>query len=330
MTNKINNILLCLLWTIAITLGACFWFNTMFGFNLLLGAHWHHLAYMQAAQNPVKTSFYISLVCFVVILIYGLYVLMRPNLNNKKPRQKVAKTKQEVPTAPKPHPVQTPAPEPKPEPVPVPAPVTNETPAAEHNIPYSNPTQNTATPESEANLTRPPRLNLPIAPPPPPAPTTTNQPPDIPMATAAPQQSATQPADWMRLGEIFTDTGYTVKTAPNINGLQTSLFAIGSNETVWIGAIGIKTNILDAAINVVRQVFTDTLEDIEITVHGFIISAPDAANPTVPSILTFDSPNNLREYMNEHRNPPLPSDDNGNFDAFSSYISTVIDYIEKL
>ncbi len=285
----------------------------MFGFNLLLGAHWHHLAYMQAAQNPVKTSFYTSLICFVIILIYGFYIIMRPNLNTKK-TTKVTQKNKEIPSA-----APTPAPA---------SPTVTATTTPTQSTPYSTPT--TVTPESETHLTRPPRLNLPIAPTPPPAPVTTNQPMDNSTLIPPTKQATEQPTDWLHLGDIFTDTGYTVKNAPNINGLQTSLFAIGTNETVWIGAIGIKTNLLDAAINVVRQVFADTLEDIEITVHGFIISAPDAKNPTIPSILTFDSPNNLREYMEEHRNPPLPSDDNGNFDAFSSYISTVIDYIEKL
>lgn len=338
MTNKINNILLSILWTTAITLGACFWFNTMFGFNLLSGAHWHHLAYMQASQNPVKAIFYISLVCFVIILIYGWYIVIRPNLQTIRRTRKIH-TKQQQPAKSTTPPAPAPAPMPVAESAPIPVtepeqPITEQTTQltpAPVPVPYasSDNTQTNATLESEAHLTRPPRLNLSIQTNHTPA-LNNNQTAVTTPTTFTPTQSEAQPADWMHLGDIFTDAGYTVKNAPNINGLQTSLMAIGTNENVWIGAVGIKTNIFNAALNVVRQVFADTLEDIEITVHGFIISAPDATNPASPDILTFDSPNNLREYMNKHRNPPLPSDDNGNFDAFSSYISTVIDYLEKL
>ena len=326
MTNKINNILLSFLWTIAITLGACFWFNTIFGFNILSGAHWQHLAYMQASQNPVKPAFYISIVCFVLIFLYGLYILIRPGIRtNKTPHKRNNKqtpSTQQTPTAPTP---------PHPEQTPTQPPVQSVETGQTNLLPYSN--APASAPESETHLTRPPRLNLPLRPAPPSAPPASNigsAPTNIDTPSVTAPAPVAQPDDWMHLGEIFESAGFTVKKAPNINGLQTSLFAIGTNETVWVGAIGIKTNILDAALNVLRQVFADTLEDIEITVNGFVISGPDAANPEVPQILTFDTPNALRDYMNEHRNPPLPSDDNGNFDAFSSYISTVIEYIEKL
>ena len=87
---------------------------------------------------------------------------------------------------------------------------------------------------------------------------------------------------------------------------------------------------MQAAIDTINQIFSDTLDDIIINVNGFVISAPDASAPGAPSILTFDTPDALRQYMNEHKNQPLGEDDNGNFDAFSAYISTVIEYIGKI
>ena len=108
------------------------------------------------------------------------------------------------------------------------------------------------------------------------------------------------------------------------------MFAIGTNETLWIGATGVSTTALQNAIDTVNQIFSDTLDDIIINVDGFIISAPDANAPGAPDILTFDNIDALRQYMNEHKNPPLGEDDNENFEAFSAYISTVIDYLGKI
>ena len=78
-----------------------------------------------------------------------------------------------------------------------------------------------------------------------------------------------------------------------------------------------------------RQIFLDTLDDIEININGFIIAAPDAASPSDINILTFDSMGSLRNYMNEHQNPPLSDNDTEDFDAFQEYITTVIKYIEQ-
>ena len=74
----------------------------------------------------------------------------------------------------------------------------------------------------------------------------------------------------------------------------------------------------------------ETLEEIIINISGFVISAPDAASPGAPEILTFDTPGALREYMNNNRNPELDSDEQENFDAYSNYISTVLEYLGKL
>lgn len=75
---RIDNILLCILWLLAITLGTSFWFNTVFGFNIFSTNHWQYLAYLQAAHTPIKTGFYISMVVIVFIAIFGLYLVVRP------------------------------------------------------------------------------------------------------------------------------------------------------------------------------------------------------------------------------------------------------------
>ena len=47
----------------------------------------------------------------------------------------------------------------------------------------------------------------------------------------------------------------------------------------------------------------------------------------ISKILTFATLDDLRAYIAQNPNPPLDPDMQENFDAFSGYISTVIDYI---
>lgn len=290
MRDKLDNFLLAVLWLMASTLGVCFWFNIRFGFNIFSSAHWHHLAYMQASQNPVTPAFYISMVISVIVVIFGLYLLIRPRFRKfKLPVREANKPTQHTqaqPVAPSPTPAQTPMVEPTP------------------------------TPRNEPVLARPPRLNIAIT-------------PQL-HNTPAPQQPAQTPSLVPQMREIFETAGYTVKNNPRIGTVNTELFAIGTNETLWIGATGVSTTALQNAIDTVNQIFSDTLDDIIINVDGFIISAPDANAPGAPDILTFDNIDALRQYMNEHKNPPLGEDDNENFEAFSAYISTVIDYLGKI
>ncbi len=299
MRDKLDNFLLAILWLLASMLGVCFWFNIRFGFNIFSSAHWHHLAYMQAAQNPVSPLFYISMVISVIVVLSGLYLLVRPRLRKFR-----------IPTRN----------------VPTHIPTVAQKPVAQTQHTHTNnpPTPSvapSATPDTTTmapTLTRPPRLNIAITPQlfsaPPPQPT-----------SATPAQN-----DWPEIREIFESAGYTVKGTPRIGATQTAILAIGTGEVLWLGAVGIPTTALQSAIDTINQIFSDTLDDIIINVNGFVISAPDATAPGAPNILTFDTPNALRQYMNEHRNPPLDEDDNGNFDAFSAYISTVIDYIGKI
>ncbi len=315
MKNKLDNILLSILWLSASALVACFWFNIKFGFNIFSAAHWRHLAYMQANQTPVNSMFYVSLIASAVIMITGLYMLIRPNFRRiTLPVRDTKKTHIKQKNV-SPHPQQ------KSQPTVTQSLPTEQNPAPRPQIP-------------ETSLARPPRLNLgtPLlnqtenftAPVPGAIPQT------APVAPTSQQASTPQQTNrWPEIDEIFESTGYTLKKPPKIKGVQTSLFAIGTGETLWIGAVGIETLALRNAIENIQQIFSDTLEDIEINVYGFVVSPRDASEPVAPEILTFDSTDSLRNYMNEHRNTPPDNDEIENFEAFSSYISTVIEYLGK-
>ena len=296
MRDKLDNILLSTLWLVVATLGTCFWFNIRFGFNMFSGAHWRHLAYMQATQAPVQTTFYLSLVLAVLIAIGVLYIL-------NKPRPNISKTESKDLTKQPTQQTQNIIPQP------AMAPETN----TEQPQPTTAPTSPTI---PETMLSRPARLNLP-----------TNTAWKLPSEQT--KSAPTTQQYWPELREIFESADYTTKETPRIGNIKTALLAIGSNETLWIGAVGISTEAMNTAVTTIHDIFLDTLEDIEINIHAFVISATDASAPKAPEILTFDTPGTLRQYMNEHKNPPLDEDEHENFEAFSAYISTVVDYLGK-
>jgi len=309
MKNKIDNILLGTLWLLAATILTCFWFNTMYGFNIFSGTHWDYLARMQAGQTPVKISFYISMFICVAFSISGLYILIRPRFRKIK-----------LTTTPQ---TQTP-------------PKTNTIPTETHptsDIPPTTPVEKDTPATNQSYLQRPARLNIPHNNPGTPsfmqnsgAPVA----PVTPVAPSTPTPMASEPKEYPQLNAAFESAGYTIKPNAKISGLQTSLFAIGANETVWIGAVGVQTDTLQSAIDTIQQVFSDTLEDIEITVTGFVIDAVDSAAPNAPQILTFNTIEDATEYISQHPSEPVDEEMQENFDAFSTYISTVIDYIGKI
>ena len=93
MRNRIDTILLGLLWLLASTLGTSFWLNTRFGFNIFSAQHWQYLAYLQAAHTPVQTMFYVSVIMSVLITVFGLYILVRPRLRRiRLPRRPASNT----------------------------------------------------------------------------------------------------------------------------------------------------------------------------------------------------------------------------------------------
>lgn len=297
---------------LVVTLGACFWFNTIFGFNIFSGAHWEQIATLQAAQTPVKPEFYISMFVVIFAVIMGLYLIIRPRM--RKIRLPIVKTAP-IHTSTK-SPQQTPVQQNNPDASTLDILPTEIQPATFHqDKPVSSPSASS----------RPPRLNIPV-------PnnfvrpqTQQNTPPSV---KSAPATQTPQIAPELR--EIFTSAGYTVKPAPRVNGIQIALAAIGTNEVMWIGCVGVKTTDVRNIINAFEQIFTDTLEETSIEINGFAIAAPDAATSEFQDILMFNTPDELRQYIQQNPNPPLPADDDGMFDAYSEYIDAVINHIGKL
>lgn len=290
MKKRIDYLLLEILWMLAVALGLGFWMTTRYAFNIFSGEHWKYLAELQARGAPVRGGFYVSLICGIIIMFGGMYLLVRPQLRKIKfPEIKFtrrAATSETKPTL-------------------APAPVAaTATPA----------------PAPSTAMKRPPRPNVGF--------TSTNN--AVNIAPAAPVISAPRvasaPRDYPEIRHIFESTGYTVKHASSINGFTPALFAIGADETLWLGGVDASTRDVRTAIDALQKVFTETLDDIEITVNGFAINAPDADTSEFQDILMFPDTDALREYMNAHKND-MSNEDSENFAAYSEYIDTVIKYV---
>lgn len=314
MRTRLDNILLGILWLLAATLGTNFWFNTKYGFNIFSAQHWQYLAYLQASQAPVTPSFYISLGICVFITIFGLYFLIQPKF--RKIVLPIMKNKTQQ-TEHKPEPATHDI-----------APESPKTDASEivpqaTTIQPQTPPANSAAAVSSPHPMRPPRLTLPA----------TNS------YTSAPISSNTNNttpatnndnADNVALADIFTKNGYTVKTNPYIAGWRPNLFAIGANEVMWIGGVGVTTDQINKTISKLNQIFSDTLDGIYINITGFSINAPDAQTAEFNDVLLFNTIDDLGAYMALHPNATLSADEKENFDAYSEYIDTVINYIGRL
>ena len=92
MKKNFDNILLIILWLLAMCLGTCFWLNTRYGFNMFYGPHWEYLSYAQASNLNINKWFYVSIVVAIVITIIGLYLIVTPNILSKCKRFKKIKT----------------------------------------------------------------------------------------------------------------------------------------------------------------------------------------------------------------------------------------------
>ena len=304
MNKQIERILICILWLLAATLGTCFWLNTTFGFNIFSAQHWQYLAYLQAAQTPVRPAFYISLTCAILISLGVLHVLIRPRGMLRR-RIGINRARMAGNTQPQ-QPLSAPT-------------ITND--VAINDAP-SVPTRPVA-----PKLQRPPRIGIASGmAKPQPAPNMQN----IPAPSMPQPQPTTQANDisFDELRDIFASNGYTVKHSPQIGNFKPALLAIGTNETLWIGGVGIAESVLATAMERLATIFSDTLDDIQINIFGFII-AP-SGNVTNTDIQTFTDTAQLRAYMESNKNtPPSDSGERENFDAYSEYIDTVINYMDK-
>lgn len=310
MRSRLENILLGVLWLLAATLGTCFWFNTIYGFNIFCVQHWQTLAYLQASETPIKPSFYISFGTCVFITIFVLYFLTKPKFRKiiypiktaHKQNTSVKSVKSENITQ---------------QPVIQPTTVQQITKQEPATVSQQNSEPKTI---PQPILARPPRLNLPAV----------NSYAAAPVPTQPVAKAPETDPEIATIRELFSQNGYSVKKATYINGWRADLIAIGTNETFWIGGIGATTIQIKNAIDKFNQVFSDTLEDVFIEVNGFSVNAPDASAPEFDNILLFNTIDDLSEFLENNQSPVPNQEEAENFEAYSEYIDAVIGNIGNL
>jgi hypothetical protein len=172
------------------------------------------------------------------------------------------------------------------------------------------------------------------------------------------QSIETPPEVIQELSEIFRAAGFMVKDSPIIEGLRPDLFAIGSDEVLWLGLacnqLGEITakesgdgkwksdggalfdspvRALGGAASNLSGLFDETLDaELKITVRAFVfmnggtIANADSVRPVWDAfgISVVGSAEELRELIGTNR--VLPSSEKEDFDAFSEYIDTAANY----
>lgn len=277
---------------ISILLGLSFWLNIRFNFNIFSKYHWHELARLQVSHTPIDSAFYISIGIALFLFILGLYMIFKPRFRKISLQQ--------------------------------------------NNIAPSEPvikqsaTENQKTTSSNPVMPQqPPRLNLPKN-----------------MAAVAAQQhqinmtqNATTPQSGKtesnrvtiydnQLSQIFSDAQYLVKPNIYINGFKSNLFAIGHDEILWIGAVDCDINLFKTALEKLKAIFAETLEDIPITVYPFILDNKRIYDSD-EDILVFHDIKDITNTLSQNPNPKTPDMDQENFDAYSDYIDTIIQYFKN-
>lgn len=293
MKKRIDNILLGLLWLLAAILGASFWFNIRFGFDLFSGAHWAYLAQLQATNNSVNISFYVSLIVSVFITILGLYLIIRPRFRKinfaTSPNTTVSSDQKEI----------------------------------KNNVLQDDKKSLYAKAESTYSDVRPPKLNLPQQ---------SIQKIQVPRTPAVtpPIQQGNILLYSDKIKNIFQDAGYITKKSPTISGIKMVLFAIAPNEVVWIGSANISVIEMKQAVTELNKIFVDSLEELPINIRSFIVDPTDQTDNN-DDVLIFDSTEELEKFIKANPATPIPTDKDEleTFNAFSEYINVVIEFINR-
>lgn len=302
MTKKFGNLLLSLLWLMTVTLATTFWMNIKYGFNIFSAAHWAYLSELQAYRTDIKPDFYISLILAIVIGLVGLYFLARPKMRTFfiEPSQ-------------------------------MPPPPQVDTP---NIFNLQRPVESIKQQPDEQTTPRAPQINI----------TRPMSPTGISRSRPAPKQNntayvpapkitPTNPADSSHLAEIsgiLDAAGYIIKPCARIGKLVKPVVALSYDQTIWVCTENVSgADVLDA-LQTLIAVFDDTLGDSanDLTVRGCIInSTAPTENPEL--IETFNTIDEFQEFINNHPNTKPDDYDQDLFDAISTYIGTVTNYIGK-
>ena len=294
MKKLIGQILSAILLGTSVLLGLAFWLNVHFGFNIFYAKHWDKLAKMQAMHASISKMFYVSLGVAIFVFIVGLYLIFKPRFRYIFKHQKTDNVF--VPNQ-----TQNTIDEPKPQ---------TEMPHAQ---------------QSFISLSQPPKLNLPK-----------NTAEIVMQRYNQPNTQQKEPLNIKQptiydsqLFEMFTNAGYLVKPNLTITGFTTNLFAIGTNEIAWFGAVDCDMDRFKKAVDKLRSIFAETLDDVQITVATFILDTKNLYNSDEETSV-FHTLDELQACVNNNPNPQPDDSEQENFNAYSDYIDTIIQYAKNV
>lgn len=278
--------------------------NIKYGFNIFSVAHWAYLSELQAYRTQIKTDFYISIIAAIVIGLIGLYMLARPPRQKAYQAPKPATKEPEQPTEPTvPHKTET---------------VPETVPAKQTDLP--RPVIPSARPLSPSGArATPPRIQLPQ-----------NQSNSTPHFVAPTIKQPQKPQNIDEISSIFQDAGYIIKKCNRIGNLIEPVVALSYDQKLWIGTSNVSISDTFGAIKTLLSVFSDTLGDSanDMSVYACILNATGEPEDT-DTISTFNTIDELKRFVDAHPNTKPEDYDQELFDAVSTYIDTVINYIGK-
>ncbi|MBO4480061.1 MAG: hypothetical protein J5742_00350 [Alphaproteobacteria bacterium] len=303
MKRNFDKILLGILWLMTVALAATFWMNMRYGFDIFSAAHWEYLSELQATRTNIKPEFYVSLVVAIILALTGLYLIVRPRfrkipfLVQPKPQPQVIEPQQPATTQPTVLSSYGPPPSAQARPL---SPALNR--VATKQKRFSPPTQ---------------QLNT--------QPSLSAQPTGM-----APTKSNNNHSPFaMEMNRIFESAGYIMKPCKHIGKLNNPIVALGYDQTLWIGASSASvTDVVDAFQTLVT-LFEETLGDSADDIHlrGCLIAPTGTTRHEL--ISTFSDLQQFKKFMSENQNTQPKDFDKELFDAISTYISTVTNYIGK-
>ncbi|MCL2017765.1 MAG: hypothetical protein FWG80_03280 [Alphaproteobacteria bacterium] len=347
---KLDKFLLGILWIVSLLLAANFWFDMRFGFNMFARSHWRYLANIQTGPDAVNQLFYISLVVFALALPFGLYIITRPNRKIKlEGHRKIIPPTNQSQTIPIATPAYT-APQ-RPPQLTIPIHLQNNAHVRNTQVSYQE------HPNAQKMENIPMHENTP--------PTPARQVPNN--FSIAPKNShndmRTPSSDVIAaVNEIVSDAGYYLRPVPTIGSVRVNTWAVGTDEILLIGTVAKVDGTVTAAeggdskwkdssgefespvwhlagaVEKVRALFNETLDkSIKVDIKTFIvldggqIINADTVRPVWKAfgIDVFDSPEVLKEYMNQNKNRPIPEDEREDFEAYAEYIDTVAGYFNS-
>lgn len=128
--------------------------------------------------------------------------------------------------------------------------------------------------------------------------------------------------------DAFTDSNYTVCDLIRIDGKYPAVVAIGTGEKLYVATLVNDDEILQNTLKRFKLCFADTLEGIDIDAR--ILSVAGVNTGFGGDIIKFTTVDGLRKYLANHKNiRPTTKRDQEDFDAYSEYINTAVNYLFK-